>query len=138
MRRDIQTLTTPSYTGAVRAPARESAKWRIRLEIEFALAAKWLKLGEAEDIAVGVLEPRDLRAARRGPDVEFILGIHVPLELYALRGESLHHRGDAGDFPAQHRERLRRQRLRNIGHAQHDPVRVEGRCEAVLADQSQA
>jgi hypothetical protein len=71
-------------------------------------------LREAEDVAVGVLEPGDLGAAGSRPDALGVLsGQAVAFKLYALLFKSGEGFGDVGNLPAENGERMRLDSRRN-------------------------
>src|SRR5882762_2907908 len=98
-----------------------------------------LKLREAQDVAVGILEPGDFGAARGGPDTFGILCGHaIAFKMYAFAFESGDGFRDIRDLPAENGERLRLEGRRDVGDAQHDAVGVQGQSKIVLACDTQS
>ena len=94
---------------------------------------------EAEDVAVGILEPGDFGAARRSPDsLRVLAGKAVTLEGNAFGGELRNSFNDIRNLPAENRKLLRLESGRNIGDAEHDAVGVKRKSEIVLAENAQA
>src|ERR1700682_2958559 len=95
-------------------------------------------LGEAEDVAIGILEPGDFGAAWGRPDSLCILsGQAVTFKLHASLFESGDSFGDVGNLPAENGERLRLESRRNIGDAEHDAIDVEREGKIILAEDAQ-
>src|SRR4030095_9790219 len=85
-----------------------------------------------QHVAVGILEPRNLVTARRGPDPErVLLEESEPLELNASRLKIGNLALDVGHLPAEHRELLRRDG-RHPHEPDHDAVGVHHHRKPVL------
>src|SRR6266446_2621501 len=96
---------------------------------------RWLRqLGEAQDVAVGILEPGDFGAARGSPDAFGILcGQAIAFEMHAFLFESGNGCGDIRDLPPENGERLRLEGRGDVGNTEHYAVGVEGQGKIVLA-----
>jgi hypothetical protein len=96
-------------------------------------------LRDAEHVAVGILEPSNLRRTiGRTPDSELILFEEgVLLELRTSFHEVRSGNDNVRDTPAEHRM-FRRSMARNDGDAEHDAIGVENNCIVVLADELEA
>src|SRR6267154_690044 len=97
------------------------------------------ELCEAQDVSVGILEPGDFGAARGGPDALGILRRQaIAFKMYAFAFERGDGFGDIRDLPTENGERLRLERRRDVGDAQHDAVGVQGEGKIVLAQNTQS
>lgn len=97
---------------------------------------KW-GLGEAEDVAVGVVEPGDAGAAGGGPDGEGMSVVHAWIAEELDTGMS--ERGDGGldvrDLPAEHGEGLGCEGL-DAGDAEGDAGRLKDKREGISSARS--
>ncbi len=87
-------------------------------------------MAEAEDIAEGVAEPRDLRTAGSSPDGERVRVVHarVAVEVDSRIEQALDLTGDVCDVPAEDGERLRFE-LADKGGSEGDAVQIEDKGE---------
>src|SRR5882762_8391488 len=98
-----------------------------------------LEFREAQDVAVGILEPSDFGAARGSPDAFGILcGQAIAFEMHAFLFESGNGCSDIRDLPPENGERLRLEGRGDVGNAEHYAVGVEGQGKIVLAQDMQS
>src|SRR6266853_1724705 len=100
--------------------------------------ASW-ELCEAQDVAIGILEPCDFGATWGGPDALGILRRQaIAFKMYAFAFESGDGFGDIRDLPAENGERLRLEGGRDVGDTEHDAVGIESEGKIVLARDTQS
>src|SRR6266404_1538420 len=98
-----------------------------------------LKLCEAQDVAVGILEPGDFGAARGGPDTFGILCGHaIAFKTHPFVFENGDGCGDIRDLPAENGKGLWLEGWRDVSNAQHDAVGVKGDSKIVLTQDMQS
>src|SRR5580700_8398840 len=92
-------------------------------------------LADGEDVAIGVLEPGDLRSSGGVPQAVFVLRkAGKAFEMHAAGGELAREPGGVGHLPAEDGERLRLEIADERG-PQHDSLHVKHQGKTIFMDE---